>query len=54
MFNTDFGRVVISALGALLFTATVVSAAVGPAHMAETRPLIYAEAAQPVGGGIDA
>jgi hypothetical protein len=31
MFNTNIGRTAFSALGALIFTGTVVVAAVGPA-----------------------
>ena len=54
MFNNDFSRFALSALGALLFSATLVSAAVGPAHMVETGAVGYASAAPQVGGGIDA
>ncbi len=54
MFNNDLSRTVLSALGALLFTITLVGAAVGPAHMAETAPVVYAGVAPQVGGGIDA
>ena len=54
MFNNDLSRTVLSALGALLFTITLVGAAVGPAHMVETAPVVYAGVAPQVGGGIDA
>lgn len=41
MFNFDqIGRVVISAIGALILTSTVVGAAVGPARVAETTPVV--------------
>lgn len=52
MFNTDLSRFVLSALGALFFTATVVSAAVGPAHMVETGSVGYASAAPQAAGGV--
>ena len=42
MFNYDLTRVALSMLGALVFTATAVGAAVGPARVAETTPLVYA------------
>ena len=45
MFNSDFARVTVSVLGAFIFSVTAVSAAVGPARVAETTPLVYAEAA---------
>ena len=54
MFNNDFSRNVLSALGALLFTSALVGAAVGPAHMVETAPVGYAEAAPQGAGGIHA
>ena len=54
MFNNDLSRTVLSALGALFFTFALVGAAVGPAHMAETAPVVYAGVAPQVGGGIDA
>ena len=54
MFNNDLSRFVLSALGALLFSATIVGAAVGPGHMVETGTLSYASAAPQVGGGISA
>ena len=54
MFNHDFSRTALSALGALLLTVTLVGAAVGPTHMVETAPVVYAKAATQVGGGIDA
>ena len=54
MFNNDLSRNLLSALGALLLTVTFVGAAVGPAHMVETGPVVYAGVAPQVGGGIDA
>ncbi len=42
MFKTDFARVTLSMVGALLLTATVVGAAVGPARVVETTPVVYA------------
>jgi hypothetical protein len=54
MFDNDLSRTLLSVLGALLFSATVVGAAVGPAHMVETGPVGYASAAPQVGGGISA
>ena len=50
MFNTDFARVALSAVGALIFTVTAVGAAVGPARVAETTPVVYAEASPHVAG----
>jgi hypothetical protein len=49
MFNTDFTRAALAALGALILTSTAVGAAVGPARLAETTPVVYAGAA-PQGG----
>lgn len=41
MFNFNhIGRVALSALGALIFSTTVVGAAVGPARAIETSPVI--------------
>lgn len=54
MFKTDLSRLILSALGALFFSATLVGAAVGPAHMVETGAVSYASSAPQVGGGIDA
>ena len=54
MFNNSFSRTALSAFGALLLTATLVGAAVGPAHMVETAPVGYAGAAPQVGSGIGA
>jgi hypothetical protein len=45
MFNSDFTRVALSIVGALVFTVTAVGAAVGPARVAETTPVVYANAA---------
>ena len=54
MFNHDLSRTALSALGALLLSATLVVAAVGPAYMVETASVVYAETAPQLGGGIDA
>ncbi len=54
MFNTDFARVAFAAVGALFFTVTAVGAAVGPARLAETTPVVYAEAAPLGQGAVDA
>jgi hypothetical protein len=54
MFNNDLSRTALSALGALLLTLTFVGAAVGPAHMVETAPVVYAGAVPQIGGGINA
>ena len=45
MFNTDFARTALSMVGALVFTVTAVGAAVGPARLVETAPVVYAGAA---------
>jgi hypothetical protein len=45
MFKTDFTRAALSMIGALIFTVTAVGAAVGPARVAETSPVVYADAA---------
>ena len=45
MFKNDLTRVALSMVGALVFTVTAVGAAVGPARVAETTPLVYAGAA---------
>ncbi len=54
MFNNDLSRFAFSALAALLFSTTIVGAAVGPAHMVETGTVSYAAGAPQVGGGINA
>ncbi len=54
MFKTDLSRITLSAVGAFFFTAVTVGAAVAPAHMVETGPVVYAAAAPQVGGGINA
>jgi hypothetical protein len=54
MFNTDFTRTAFAALGALFFTVTAVGAAVGPARLAETTPVVYADAASQSESGINA
>ena len=43
MFNIDFQRVATAAIGALILTAVSVGAAVGPARVAETSPVAYAQ-----------
>ncbi len=43
MFNTEFTRIALSAVGALVFTVTAVGAAVGPARVAEITPVVYAD-----------
>ncbi len=45
MFNSDFGRVALSMFGALVFTISAVGAAVGPARVVETTPVVYASEA---------
>ena len=45
MFKTDFTRTALSMAGALVFTFTAVGAAVGPARLVETTPVVYAGAA---------
>jgi hypothetical protein len=54
MFTTDFTRTALSAAGALLLTTTMVGAAVGPARVAETSPVVYAEAAVELSGEANA
>jgi hypothetical protein len=54
MFNTDFTRAALATIGALVFTITAVGAAVGPARLAETTPVAYADAAPQSESGIDA
>ncbi len=53
MFN-NFAKVALAAVGALFFTVTLVGAAVGPAHMVETAPVLYAAAAPQVAGAANA
>jgi hypothetical protein len=50
MFNSDFVRVALAGLGALIFSAATVGAAVVPARLVETTPLVYADAAPLVQG----
>jgi hypothetical protein len=50
MFNHNLAKVALSAVAAIFFTVTVVGAAVGPAHMAEAAPVLYAADAPQVGG----
>ena len=44
MFNLDFGRIAMAAVGALFLTTVSVGAAVGPARAAETAPVMVAQA----------
>jgi hypothetical protein len=53
MFN-NLARVALSAVGALVFSAVMVGAATGPAHMAEGAPSFYAAAAPQVAGAANA
>ena len=50
MFNTDAARIALAALGAFVFSVTAVGAAVGPARLVETAPVVYAGAAPLVEG----
>lgn len=50
MFTTDFARIALSAVGALLLSTTMIVAAVGPARVAETSPVVYAEVAVELAG----
>jgi hypothetical protein len=43
MFNIDFQRAAIAAIGALILTTVSVGAAVGPARLAETSPVALAQ-----------
>ncbi len=43
MFKTEFTRVALSMVGALVFTVAAVGAAVGPARVVETTPVVYAD-----------
>ena len=54
MFNLDIARVALAAVGALVFTITAVGAAVGPARLVETTPVVYAGAAPLVEGAAHA
>ena len=42
MLNSDLARFAVSVIGALIFTVTAVGAAVGPARVVETTPVVYA------------
>ena len=44
MFTVDFSRLALAAFGALILTVTTVGAAVGPARVVETSPLVYSQA----------
>ena len=50
MFNSSIAQVALAAVGALVFSMTAVAAAVGPARLAETTPVVYADAASLVEG----
>jgi hypothetical protein len=54
MFNIDFTRTALSVIGALIFSVTAVSAAVGPARVVETTPVVYAEVAPIASGAANA
>jgi hypothetical protein len=44
MFNFEFGRIAMAAVGALFLTTVSVGAAVGPARALETSPVAIAQA----------
>ncbi len=48
MFNIDFGRIALAAVGTLVFTTVSVGAAVGPARSLETSPVAVAQVQAPV------
>jgi hypothetical protein len=50
MFKADFLRTVVATIGALVLTTTMVTAAVGPARVAETTPVVYAGPVAEVSG----
>ncbi len=50
MFNSDFTRVALAGVGALIFSVATVSAAVAPARVVEITPVVYANAAPLVQG----
>ncbi len=50
MFNSDFARVALAGIGALIFSAATVGAAIAPARVMETTPVVYANAAPLVQG----
>jgi len=54
MFTSDFTRTALSAVGAFLLTTTMVGAAVGPARVAETSPVVYGETAVELSGEANA
>ncbi len=54
MLDNQFSRVALSVVGAFIFTVTAVGAAVGPARVAETTPVVYADAVSNVVGGANA
>ena len=43
MFSIDFQRAATAAIAALIFTFVTVGAAVGPARVAETSPVAFAQ-----------
>ena len=43
MFNIDVSRIATAAVGALILTFVSVGAAVGPARVAETSPVAFAQ-----------
>ena len=44
MFNIEFSRMLLAAAAAIVVSATSVAAAVGPARLVETTPVVYASA----------
>ena len=54
MFDTEFSRTALALVGAFIFAASSVGAAIGPARMVETTPVVYADAAPPVEGAVHA
>ena len=50
MFDFNLVRTALSAVGALVFSMTMIGAAVAPARLVETAPLVYAGAAPLVEG----
>ena len=52
MFNIEnIFRVATAAVGALVLTTVSVGAAVGPARMVETTPMVYAQTSQALASG---
>ena len=48
MFNTEFQKIALASVGALILTTASVGAAVGPARILETTPVAVAHGAAPV------